>query len=107
MLKSFEIVVTAPTMEKTEEEIAYFTRVFLQEAGGGPWECMEESVVPDPAWVPGRGFYGNIRGYKGRRSFTNREAGESAEENAKEGIQQGSEKSSSGDEEEVRGEKGH
>lgn len=89
MLKEFSISVKTPTMEEAHEELDRRISEILGVVGGGEWECMEDSVIPDPAWVPGIGFYGEVRGYKGYRRFVDR-AGEREQENAKESVQQGS-----------------
>lgn len=88
VLKEFSISIKAPTMEKAQEELHERTSEILEAVGDGDWECMEDSVTPDPAWVPGIGFYGENRGYKGYRRFVNR-AGEREQEDAKESVQQG------------------
>lgn len=106
MLRGFSITIAAATMAEAQKELDERTSEFLSTAGGDEWECMEDSVFPDTAWVPGLGFYGSVRGYRGYRRFVNR-AGESEEENAKEGVQQGVEKSSTRYAQEVREEKGY
>jgi len=77
-LTDFTMTARGATEEEVEELLDRLTIDFLNVLMKFPtqWECVDEYTMADPAWVPGSGRTGEIRGYKGFRKFHTMEGGE-------------------------------